>query len=257
MVHCIPETGFSRTYLIEAGEGLVAVDVGCKSAAESVTRYVTYTLGKHLIDVRRITSTHFHIDHIGGIGYLLDWCSFPTKVQFNRIVQDYLTGTCRISLLKHWFTALIPAALRCLKYLKEGDGSDWKFGSYAGLPLPLLRKYLCSVPYKADRIEFKGGTGIARYGLGFDDWEAILTPGHTEDSLSFYSPSSQELICGDLILNLRKPWKGALNRFHWCNKAIKDSFTKLQATCPAQTIYPGHGEVIRHKMNALDDVEVF
>jgi glyoxylase-like metal-dependent hydrolase (beta-lactamase superfamily II) len=257
MVHCIPETGFSRTYLIEAGEGLVAVDVGCKGAAKSVERYVTGTLGKHLIELSRITTTHFHIDHIGGIGYLLDWCSFATQVQFNRIVQDYLTGTRRISFLKHWFTALIPAAWGCFKYLNGGDGSNWKFGSYAGLPLPLLRKYLFSVPYKADRIEFKGGTGIARYGLGFDDWEAILTPGHTEDSLSFYSPSSQELICGDLILNLRKPWKGALNRFHWSEDHIKASFQMLQSTIKPQTIYPGHGEVIRDEMNALDDVEVF
>ena len=255
MVHCVPETGFARTYLIEASEGLIAVDVGCKGAAKNVARYVTDTLGKHLIDIKFITATHFHIDHIRGISYLLDQCVFSTKVLFDSMVEDYLEGKRQISPLKHWFAALIPAAIRCYKYLNFRDVCDLMFGSPAGIPLPLLRKYIFGVPYQANRIKYMGGTGITRYKLGFDDWEVILTPGHTEDSLSFYSPSSQELICGDLILNLRSPWKGTLNRFHWSDKEIKASLQRLRATIKPQKIYPGHGEVICVPSDALHCVE--
>jgi len=38
---------------------------------------------------------------------------------------------------------------------------------------------------------------------GFDGWEVLETPGHTEDSLSFYKPSTQEMICGDLVVNTK------------------------------------------------------
>jgi glyoxylase-like metal-dependent hydrolase (beta-lactamase superfamily II) len=256
MVHCVLKTGFSRTYLIEESEGLIAVDVGCKGAAGSVARYVTGKLGRSLGDIKFITATHFHVDHIRGIGYLLDQCGLSTKVLFNRMVKDYLEGTRQISSLKHWVTAFIPAAIRCFKYLCFGDLCGLLFGSLAGIPLPLLRNIHC-VPYSPNRIEFKGGPEITRYKLDFNDWEAILTPGHTKDSLSFYSPSSQELICGDLILNLRRPWKGMLNRFYWSEDEIKKSFYILRSTIKPQTIYPGHGEVICDDLNALDGVEVF
>jgi hydroxyacylglutathione hydrolase len=259
MVHCVPETGFARTYLIEASEGLIAIDVGCKGAAESVARYVTDLPGKRLDDIKFITATHFHIDHIRGIGYLLDKCGPSTKVLFNSRVEDYLKKIRYISPLEHWFTAFIPALIRCFKYLRFRDVGDLMFGSLAGLPLGPIRKIFCfySVPYGTKRIAYMNVPKNGSYRLGFGDWEAILTPGHTEDSLSFYNPFSRELICGDLILNLHRPWKGTLNRFHWSDKDIKDSLRKLRATIKPKKIYPGHGEVICDQINALAGVEIF
>ena len=161
--------------------------------------------------------------------------------------------------MQRWLAAFIPAAARCLRcsYLSCDVVSNFMVGSFAGIPFPPFRNNFHSVPYGPERIEYLDLTKSAHYDLTGGGWTAISTPGHTEDSLSFYNTSSRELICGDLILNQCRPWKGALNRFHWSEEAIKASFSLLKNALQPQVIYPGHGEVVRDPHNALQRVEVF
>ena len=88
MVHSIPDCGLSNTYLIEEGAGLMVVDVGCVGAAQGGEDYCTHTLS--LRAIRFIAATHFHIDHIGGIGALLGKCSLETTVLFHPLVKAFL-----------------------------------------------------------------------------------------------------------------------------------------------------------------------
>ena len=69
-VHQIKNAGLARVYIVESATGLMAVDVGSIGTAKDVEYYIVNTLGKSLGDLRLVASTHFHIDHIGGIGYL-------------------------------------------------------------------------------------------------------------------------------------------------------------------------------------------
>jgi glyoxylase-like metal-dependent hydrolase (beta-lactamase superfamily II) len=43
-----------------------------------------------MAEVRGIVATHFHFDHIGGIGRLLRSCPTETRVLFHRRVKEYL-----------------------------------------------------------------------------------------------------------------------------------------------------------------------
>ncbi len=254
MVHAVEKSGFARTYVISGSDGLMAVDVGSVGAAEDVVAYIEKTPGIALSDVKYITATHFHIDHIGGIGHLLSRCSPDTKVLFHHLVMDYLAGRRKLSLMRNWVVGLLPTSLLSARSVRSF--SHLKFESLAGLPLPGLRNLL-RLPYGNEKIGFFGGGGGLRHRIGFDDWDALSTPGHTEDSVAFFSESSGDLICGDLIVNVRAQENGRLNRFYSDGKATVASYRLLCDTTRPTALYPGHGEVIAGGGDLLSRVRVF
>jgi len=253
MVHPVPNCGFARTYIISGTDGLMIIDPGSVGTAEDILETINQA-GMKFRNVRFVAATHFHIDHIGGIGTILQKCLPGAKVLFHYLVSDYIEGRKKISLIKNWIHGFMPASIASVRYIRRF--AHLKFESFSGIPLPGLRNRII-LPYGPDKILYFGTKGLRRYALGFDDWEVIETPGHTEDSVSFYNETSKELICGDLILNMKKGGNGKLNRFCSSRKDISQSFLELCRTVNPKTIYPGHGEVIRDHKNALMCVETF
>lgn len=253
MVHPVLNCGFARSYIISSEEGLVVVDVGSIGTVEDISDLISQ-LGKTFNDVRFLAATHFHIDHIGGIGCMLCKCPSDTKVLFHWTVADYLEGKRKVSLTKNWIVGFMPASIASVRYVRKF--SHLNYESLSGIPLPGLRNRVV-LPYRQNRIEYLGGKGLKRYPLGFGDWDVIETPGHTEDSVSFYNETSEELICGDLILNIEKGRHGELNRFYSNRESILESFHDLSNTIGPKIIYPGHGEIIMDTVNALRHVKIF
>jgi len=252
MVYVIPKSGFANTYLIDEDDGLIAVDVGSIGTAQEIETYCAGVLKRPLQDIRFIIATHFHIDHIGGIGTLLRKCSPETRVLFHPFVKDYLTGKREMSPMRNWLNGLLPTMVA------SGSGvgklSDVAFETLAGVPLGAI-KDLCRLPYEPWIRYFDIGR-LPRYLLGFGAWEVIVTPGHTEDSLSFYNGATQELICGDLIIG-NQGNIGCLNRFCWDEALIKESFKILREVVHPKIIYPGHGAVITDDENAFRKVGIY
>jgi glyoxylase-like metal-dependent hydrolase (beta-lactamase superfamily II) len=108
MVHAIPKSGIANTYLIEEEEGLMAVDVGSIGAAQDIATYFTEVLKRSLLDIRFIFATHFHIDHIGGIGTLLKGCSPKTRVLFDLYAKGYIEGRESLAPMINWLGGLVP-----------------------------------------------------------------------------------------------------------------------------------------------------
>jgi len=252
MVHVIPKSSFARTYLIEEDEGLMVVDVGSIGAAQEIEVYCTQVLKKSLQDIRIITATHFHIDHIGGIGTLLRKCSPEARVLFHPVVKEYLAGRREMSPMKNWLHGLIPTLLASCSDI--GKPSHLAFDTLAGIPLSAM-KDCCRLPYEPWIRYFDAGR-LPRYRFGFGDWEVIATPGHTEDSVSFFSNATKELICGDLIMG-QKDGGGCLNRFYWDEDMIKEAFKMLREIFCPRIIYPGHGDIIADDENAFRKVGIF
>jgi glyoxylase-like metal-dependent hydrolase (beta-lactamase superfamily II) len=252
MVHAIPKSGFARTCLIEEDEGLMVVDVGSIGVAQEIEVYCTQVLRKSLQDIRLITATHFHIDHIGGIGTMLRKCSPETRVLFHPFVKEYLAGTRELSPMKNWMKGLLPTMIASCSGI--GKLSHLTFESLAGVPLSITRNrhYL---PYEA-WIGYFDAKRLPRYRIDFGDWEIIVTPGHTEDSVSFYSDATRELICGDLIIG-GKDGTGCPNRFCWDEALIQEALKMLNEIICPRIIYPGHGAIIADDENAFRVVSSF
>lgn len=274
MIHAVPNCGLARSYVVSGTDGLMVVDIGSVGTAQDVLDYIKNQPDMSLNMVKYITATHFHIDHIGGIGRYLASCPPTVRVLFHNLVKGYLEEKARISLIGNWCVGLLPATLVSLRYVNKI--SHFQFETPAGIPLPGLRN-IVKLPYK-ERINYFGAEGdpplsnaalfehqnkgpvfpaLKRYPLGFDQWEVIETPGHTEDSVCFFNVMSEELICGDLIVNMEKNGRGKLNRFCWNKAAIVNSYESLLATISVKTIYPGHGDLIRDDDNALRRVSAF
>lgn len=285
MVHPIPDCGLAQTYLIvDEDDSIMVVDVGSVGAARAVEDFCIHTLKRSLRAIRFIAATHFHIDHIGGISALLEKCSPKTTVLFHPLVKAYLKAGRPLSPMRNWFTGLVPTLIGGEFGIRKW--SDLAFGSPAGIPLPFFRDRQC-VSY-GDRIRYLeevqppafcadqrryrdglrrsgsddmplrylDGNRLPRSRIGFDGWEVIGVPGHTEESVVFFNETSGELITGDLILG-RKGGRGYVNRFCWDEAQIRRTFTALMETIRVRIIYPGHGPVMWSADDALQKVDCF
>lgn len=257
MVHIIPKSGFARTYLIEEEKNIMAVDVGSIGAAHEIETYCTDVLQKSAQGIRFIISTHFHIDHIGGIGTLLRKCSPETLVLFHPFVQEYIAGSRELPPMKNWVNGLVPTALASLSNIKKP--SDYTPETLSGIPPSTgsgqcldATKILDRLPYESSIRYFDAGR-LLRYQIGFGDWEVIATPGHTEDSVSLYSNTTKELICGDLIIG-DSGGTGFLNNFCQDQSLIQETFQMLKENIRPRVIYPGHGDIITDAENAFRKV---
>ncbi len=254
MVFALAGCGFARCYVIDEAEGLLVVDVGSVGTADDVALFVSRDLGRPLEQIRSIVATHFHIDHIGGIGHLLKKSGEKTRVIFHPRVGDYLSGENKLARQRNWITGLYPATLHSACYVRRWD--HLRFESLTGIPLPGFRN-LVSLPFPTEKIQYLNYTTATRQPLGFGQWDILETPGHTEDSVSLYRESSAELICGDLILNFEKNGSGYLNRFCCNENTLLKTYHDLCRCIEPERIYPGHGEIISGSGNALLNVRTF
>ena len=254
MVHPIPSSGIAQTYLItDENDGLMVVDCGSVGAAKAVEEFCTHTIKRSLMAIRIIAATHFHIDHIGGIGALLEKCTPKTTVLFHPLVKAYLNARRPLSPMRNWVTGLLPTLINS-GFSGVRKWSDLAFDGPAGVPLPFLRD--CQAVSYADRIRYLEGNALPRSRIGFGGWEMIAAPGHTEESVVFYNEASGELITGDLILG-RKDGRGYLNRFCWDEGKIQRTFAVLAAKLDVRIIFPGHGPVFWAAEGALRKVDGF
>ena len=96
-----------------------------------------------------------------------------------------------------------------------------------------LDKFDQSIVYKYDNLEEK------EYNIGPFNFEVIFTPGHTEDSVSYYFKEDNILFDGDFVFRL------AIGR---CDleggdyKEILNSIDKIKKYPKDMTICPGHGD---------------
>jgi len=70
-------------------------------------------------------------------------------------------------------------------------------------------------------------------------WEVIKTPGHTDDSISFYFPEEKVLLSGDFL------FKDTIGRCDFPNSsvyAMKNSLNEISKLPDDVIVYPGHGD---------------
>lgn len=156
--------GVGTTYLVR-GDDIAIVETGTSLCAPTILEGLQ-ALGVPPQSVRHIVVTHVHMDHAGGAGVLIE--AMPeARVYIHSLTAPHLVDPSR----------LLPSAERALGYLYARHGTI--------VPLPAERL----VP--AEALDLDLGAGVRL--------QAVATPGHSPDHLSYYEPSSGALFTGDAI----------------------------------------------------------
>lgn len=239
--------GFSNCYLISEENVLIFVDVGSSEEVKNIVRYVDGLSPKEGCSIL-IFSTHFHIDHVAGISYLLG--KLPgAEVAFYKKVKDFFSRKEKLCIppVGAWFGNLPPVYLRLGRHIPSL--LEIKLDDKVGIPLPFLRE---KVSVRYDVHHWLGDGDTIPYA---PDWRVISTPGHTTDSTCLWHEKKNILISGDTILNM--DGNGELNLFCCNYNQIKESFNDLRgAYLNVKSLYPGHGDPIVYGDDLLSKVRV-
>ncbi|MCW2982924.1 MAG: fold metallo-hydrolase, partial [Conexibacter sp.] len=177
------EDGPVNWYLVEADDGVLAVDAGLPSSWTSL-RHALGAIGRPATDLRALVLTHAHFDHTG----------------FARRAQSELDLPVFCHPADH------PIAAHPLRYKTERPPV-----LYAWRPATAL---LLGRMVAAGALWAKGLTGLHPLEPGevLDGLpgrpRVIATPGHTLGSVAFHFADRDTIICGDALVT-RDPYPGA------------------------------------------------
>lgn len=201
-----------KNYLLETGQGIIAIDTGYPGGAETFIR--RFEKRWPLSELKYIFLTHHHDDHAGFLNDLLERCNAEV--------------------------VLHPAAV---ELLKSGKSFDPPGGGYSSVPASWFGKFKKEFSFPPVDL---GGRAISiadetqqfflEQGLPV---QIIFLPGHTADSIGLFLPESGQLFCGDAAMNAVI---SVARHTIWIDDAEEfgRSWDKMTALNPKR-IYPSHG----------------
>lgn len=228
-----------HAFIAVDGDEVTLIDTGLNTSEtfirleESLRR-----IGRAIGDIRRIFITHYHIDHCGMAGRLQD-------ISGARI---YMSGRGR-------------------PFIMVRDGDEPRF-------MDRIRGFCRTHGLPEKTIDFiagmflafkKGGSffrsydsppGAEKYIVGGREMEAIPTPGHTHDHVSFYFPQMRILLAGDHVLpeitpnlspDLFDPEFRPLQSY-------LDSLALMEAL-PVAKVYPSHGQPFTNLRGRIEEIQ--
>jgi glyoxylase-like metal-dependent hydrolase (beta-lactamase superfamily II) len=205
-------------YLVEAGDGVLAVDAGLPSSWTSL-RHALGAIGRPHADLRALVLTHAHVDHVGFARRARTALELPAFCHpaDHALAAHPLRGA-RSRLRSAWRPA---TALRLARMVESG--ALWA-GGLDGL-------------HALEPDEVLDLPGRPR---------VVHVPGHTPGSVAFHFQDRDAVLCGDALVT-RDPYTGARGPRLVARASTGDvalaraSLAQLAAT-HAQIVLPGHGE---------------
>lgn len=236
MIEHLPEIGITifsnwifNCYLIhDGGEGRpLVIDVGLPSHVPAIEAELA-RLGSHHHALSCAVATHGHGDHVGGLLALRELVPLP--VALPQGIADLLAGA----------PVRTPGLRDIAHILPVMADQPFSLAPYRELA-PLGKQIGYSqlgvfFPFVADEWLIEGDHLPMA-----PDWEVLVTPGHTDDSISFYNAKTRTLLSGDAVL--------AVDRRGWFNPEFVDAelSAKTEArlrTLDVEYLLPGHGRAV-------------
>ena len=171
-------------YLLDDGDSWVLIDTGLGdpvSMGTWETLLATHLAGR---PIRRVIGTHFHPDHVGLAGWLLDetgaefWMS---QIEWLSARQAYLDIEDASSALMQRFYHQVGLGQVEINTYRE-LGNDY-------------RSMVTPIPATYNRI---GPT--TTFTIGGRLWQPLFGSGHSPDHVALYCPEDQILLGGDMLL---------------------------------------------------------
>ncbi len=203
-VYAISGLKTGRCYIVEGDDGLALIDT---STADATTRIVAAvaSIGRRPDDIKTIVGTHYHFDHVGNVGKLVEmsgaeFCVHESDVPYVEGRTPWRPATSPIGGVVDRF-APKQFSLKVDRVLRDGD----------------------SLPF---------GGGL----------QVIHAPGHTPGHIALYAKERRALFAGDSLMNiagLRLPIAMSSHDM----KQARASIRKL-AALDFDVALPGHGRPI-------------
>jgi glyoxylase-like metal-dependent hydrolase (beta-lactamase superfamily II) len=216
-----------NSYLIKGEKGFTVIDTG-SYAKESIDIWER-TLASG-VKVEKVVLTHAHPDHIGLAGWFQERCRVPVFISSLGYKE--------------------MQRLRQQKYEKSKFNLFFKQHDGPEIPENTLQLEESAYDFEPDGLFEKNHT----IQLGNHIYETIWTPGHAPDHICFYNHDQQVLVVGDHVLNNISPI--ILLPSEDDGNPLKDYFSSLELikSFPAVLALPGHGDLIYHFKNRVEEI---
>lgn len=184
-----------------------------------------------ITDFDQIVLTHYHTDHVGLIGEILE--RNPVPVYCHPLARPYVERNQQFLTSRDEFIHSL--------YLRHGVPIDLI------TRLKEMERDLHQYEYE-DPVQVHGSLREGELLPGEEDWQVIETPGHSPDHISLYHARSQELIGGDHLIKhissnaFVEPAYGTIERPR--SLIVYQQALKKLFQYPIHKVYSGHGEEV-------------
>jgi glyoxylase-like metal-dependent hydrolase (beta-lactamase superfamily II) len=207
-VFLVPEVA-ANSYVIEDPDGLILIDAGLPRSQNKILRFIS-SLGRTPHEIKRILLTHSDWDHVGSLAALHK--ATGARTYASRIEADAM------------------AAGR--------SSRPTRLPSSTSLIRRLMRRFMSPRPFQVDENLEDGHVLPVLGGL-----RVVDTAGHCPGHISFFSPSTGILFCGDSMVTDEQGIHGSRPIFTW-DPVMAQNAVKKQASLGARIVCSGHGPVV-------------
>ena len=211
-----------HVFLLCHGDQVALFDTGLDTPENLLTlETAMQRIGKKVQDIVQVFITHSHIDHCGMAARIKEISG--AEIYMSELSRPFtLRGDGEIQLVKDF----------CLRHGLPQDTTN------GILSLFLTTRAEIAGPFQIDRC-FQPHE---RQSFGKWEFQAIPTPGHTHDHVSFYFPHEQILLAGDHVLPEITP-NLSPDVFAPDFQPLSSFFTSLELIqdLPVRKVYPAHG----------------
>ena len=215
-------------YLLKADDGWVLVDCGwdLPDVLDALTAQLG-DLGVALGDVRTLVITHYHPDHYGLAGRLVELSR--ARMLMHRL--DWL-------FVKTELADFDQAIDRLDAWLRENGAPPELLDDEQRRAVEMFSRYTVRAP--AEELEDGHRIGVGRHEL-----RVVWTPGHTGGHICLHDPARRVFLSGDHVLDPISP-NVSLNRANLGNP-LGDYLQSLRKVgeLDADLVLPAHGEPFR------------
>lgn len=212
-------------FVLSQGNRVTLFDTGLNTPETvSILEDSLRTIRKTLRDIDRIFITHHHLDHCGMAG----------RIKAISGAEIHVSDVGREVLSVRTDEAELVRRVRdfCLLHGLPESTTNFVINLF-------LAFKTAGSPFEGDRY-FRADS---RHTAGETEFQAIATPGHTRDHISYYFPKEGLLLSGDHVLPEITP---NLSPDLFCPefrplRSFLDSLTRIE-TLPAGKVFPAHGD---------------
>lgn len=163
------------TYLAVYPDKIMLLDGACRPDVPMVLEYIKTTLQRPITDLKVVVVTHMHPDHAGG--------AHKFREQTGCLIVSADKDT-------QWYSRIAGRTMHLV---------DMNLAHYVARRQGRSPRNLYYPAHLKADITVGEGDCVP----GFDEWQVLETPGHTDRDLSLFHMPSRQVYTADLIIKLR------------------------------------------------------